>query len=103
MRMPVNNSGRMRTIALRTVIQCDWHRPIREANPAPGDLAITVESITIGASLTENRLSALRSNRAGSKSRRYPVITSDAYVPEFRRLLPVGETAMPCFAPTSRG
>ena len=43
---------------------------INETNPAPGDLAITAEPITIATSLAENRLSALRNNRAGSMYRR---------------------------------
>ena len=33
---------------------------INETNPAPGDFAITAEPITLAASLTKNRLSALR-------------------------------------------
>ena len=39
---------------------------IDEKNPAPGDLAMTAESITFAARLAGNRLSAFRNNRAGS-------------------------------------
>ncbi|MGZ9125895.1 MAG: hypothetical protein ACXW48_22920 [Candidatus Binatia bacterium] len=39
---------------------------INERNPAPGDLAVSAEPITIAASLAGNRLSASRDNRAGS-------------------------------------